>query len=799
MSHPPTKTNQIQTEKKTVEETQEKYDARVTKATEEEHESDTPAGTQLLGGIVPFYAEAIEGWLTKAATGPGRTHSAVDCLALLADRPLLISTVAARTIIDGISKQRTLTSLALQVGTAIEQEHRLELAAHLYPGLTQSIIANAHEGRSEKRLSNWVFKGIETIKGDAIPRLPKTTRLRSGLVLIELFRKSTGLIYVNKKKSGRRTTATVLPSDDLMEWLDEAHENLSVLRPMFRPMIIPPLKWGKGKSGGYITAPVRLVKRTRDHRTYKNMEAPHVYDALNKHQETAWRVNKPILDLMLQCWNSGYPIGGMPSRELSPWPNKPGDIDTNPEAKLRYSRDRAYIRSRRVAEKSQRLSFGQLISIATEFFKPNDEGELNAIRCFFPASLDFRGRMYSVPRVLNPQGNQFAKALLEFNKGHKVGEGADFLRIHGANLWGLSGETNEAKINWTKQTEKIIKKTCEDPFADNWWTGADKPWLFLAWVLDYGAYLTNPETHKSHLPVSIDGSNNGCQMWAGVLRDEDTAKRTNLAPTDEPADLYQEVADSLKISDEHMASWQSIGITRSLIKRAVMTIPYSATLSGLIGTLLPHIDKAKFEGKEIDWSSDIKGAAGLAKSIVTRTWELMPCLKDGMDWLKEVADIAATHGVPVTWTTPTGFPVSNDYREPDRTKVQTRMGRTYRVNTLAEPSHRMNKRKAKTAIAANFIHSIDAAILHITIAESFKRGVSSFSMVHDSFGSHAKSLPIVAEELRKAAVRVFEHDLLGELKASTESSLPDGVVLPDPPERGDFDINTIINATYFAS
>ena len=146
-------TNQVKAEEQTVKETQEKYEARVKQA-EGEHESDTPAGTQLLGGVVPFYAEVIEGWLTHAATGPGRTHSAVDCLALLQDRPVLIATIAARTIIDGISTtSRSLTSLALRVGTAVEQEHRLELAAHLYPGLIQAIVKNAHEGRGEKRMS----------------------------------------------------------------------------------------------------------------------------------------------------------------------------------------------------------------------------------------------------------------------------------------------------------------------------------------------------------------------------------------------------------------------------------------------------------------------------------------------------------------------------------------------------------------------------------------------------------------------------------------------------------------------
>ena len=289
-------------------------------------------------------------------------------------------------------------------------------------------------------------------------------------------------------------------------------------------------------------------------------------------------------------------------------------------------------------------------------------------------------------------------------------------------------------------------------------------------------------------------------MWAGVLRDKDTAELTNLAPTEKPADLYSEVASSLKMSDALAGEWSKIGVDRAVVKRAVMTIPYSATLSGVIATLLPHIDRHHYQEKdEIEWSSDIKGVAGLAKAIMERTWELVPCLKSGMEWLKEVADIAAKHNAPVTWTMPTGFPVSSDYRKATRQKVQTRMGRTYKVNTLAEPGNYIDVRKAKTAVSANFIHSVDAAILHRTISESSKRGVTSFSMVHDSFGSHAKSLPIVAEELRKAAVWAFEHDLLGELKDSTESSLPDGVVLPDPPAMGDFDINTIINATYFAS
>ena len=204
----------MESEARTTKETKEKYQAKVRKATAEQHESDTPAGTQLLGGVVPYYAESIRAWLEGAATGPGRTHSAVDCLALLQDRPELIATVAARTIIDGIStNSRSLTSLALRVGTALEQEHRLELAAHLYPGLVESIIKNAHEGRGEKRLSNWVFKGIERIKGEAIPRLPKSVRLRAGLVLVDLFRHATGLIEVKKTRVGKRTTAHVLPAD----------------------------------------------------------------------------------------------------------------------------------------------------------------------------------------------------------------------------------------------------------------------------------------------------------------------------------------------------------------------------------------------------------------------------------------------------------------------------------------------------------------------------------------------------------------------------------------------------------
>ena len=107
----------------------------------------------------------------------------------------------------------------------------------------------------------------------------------------------------------------------------------------------------------------------------------------------------------------------------------------------------------------------------------------------------------------------------------------------------------------------------------------------------------NPLGFVSHLPVAMDGSNNGLQIYSIALRDEIGATATNCVPLEAPRDAYQDVADvtteKLREYKEHgeepkKRRWarevlafcerQGLeGLPRSAVKRSVMTQPYGST------------------------------------------------------------------------------------------------------------------------------------------------------------------------------------------------------------------------------
>ena len=51
--------------------------------------------------------------------------------------------------------------------------------------------------------------------------------------------------------------------------------------------------------------------------------------------------------------------------------------------------------------------------------------------------MDFRGRLYPIPVLLQPQGSDLAKGLLRFARGKPADEKSiKCLEIHGANMYG---------------------------------------------------------------------------------------------------------------------------------------------------------------------------------------------------------------------------------------------------------------------------------------------------------------------------------------------------------------------------
>ncbi len=217
-------------------------------------------------------------------------------------------------------------------------------------------------------------------------------------------------------------------------------------------------------------------------------------------------------------------------------------------------------------------------------------------RLYFVHKLDFRGRAYPATSTLSPQGDDLNRGLLEFAEGRALGkEGYYWLAVHVANCFGEDKVSFEDRVRWTSRHVTAIRAVAANPLEELWWTEADDPWQFLAACFDYAdaQALEDPEWHVSHLPVGMDGSANGLQHFAALLRDPEGAQAVNMNWGEKPADIYQRVADRvLELLEEEprradgkpteAAYWQDYaGDWRGLVKRPVMTIPYGLTGYGL--------------------------------------------------------------------------------------------------------------------------------------------------------------------------------------------------------------------------
>jgi DNA-directed RNA polymerase len=70
----------------------------------------------------------------------------------------------------------------------------------------------------------------------------------------------------------------------------------------------------------------------------------------------------------------------------------------------------------------------------------------------------------------------------------------------------------------------------------------------------------------------------------------------------------------------------------------------------------------------------------------------------------------------------------------------------------------------------------------------------AYAMIHDDFGTHAGNTDVLYE-----AIRVAFHDLYSKHDPLAEWAAQQPGEIAEPPERGDFDINEVLQAEFFFS
>ena len=112
---------------------------------------------------------------------------------------------------------------------------------------------------------------------------------------------------------------------------------------------------------------------------------------------------------------------------------------------------------------------------------------------------------------------------------------------------------------------------------------AEKKVAFCAACVEWYDYSNAPEgEYISHLPIPIDGSNNGWQHLGAISKDVETGELVGLIPVEIQKDFYVQTAKELikQNEDEHLAEILNAmpmkKIRKGISKRGSMTRAYSA-------------------------------------------------------------------------------------------------------------------------------------------------------------------------------------------------------------------------------
>jgi DNA-directed RNA polymerase len=304
----------------------------------------------------------------------------------------------------------------------------------------------------------------------------------------------------------------------------------------------------------------------------------------------------------------------------------------------------------------------------------------------------------------------------------------------------------------------------------------------------------------------------------------------NLTPGD-PQDVYQEVAERLKDRIEHDRSnatkrlfaekclawiWDENAPARprKTVKTNVMTYFYGSNVSGMTDQQLDGpLEKLEMEERELEELADtlrlplsfaqarMKIAKYIAQHVHATIEEVVKEPAKVKKLLGKLARSLGDEGIPLRWTSPSGFPWVNRYQEPVVEQIRLifrSIGIRTRVSAATgEHKPGIDVRRAGQGAPPNFVHACDAAHLMLTVNAAVAEGITSIATVHDSFGCLASRATRFRQIIREEFLRMYkEHDVLAEILEQASADLTDTTKLPRLPEKGKLDIEGVLEAEY---
>ena len=768
---------QIQLETQAVQDGIAKLKENTAKAESHTYASSTVYARKMLKTAIPEVAKEIKRLrATRLLRG-----TAGQALAPLAKHTMtipdeVVAMITLKTLFDVCTDPKDRADLVNnvidRVGIAVEQEAKWRYFNEKDPDLLHWIAQNYHSGKGLHYRDYDCTRRFRE-KGIHWTPWPRINRVKIGAVFAEAACQVTGWWQKETRRQGKRSSTHLMPSPAMLQVVGGLMAQAELFAPLNLPMLVEPNDWTNHQAGGYLTNEVRRGNKMIRTFGQSRLQGELPLKFLNHLQKVAYRINPFILEVANRLEDDGYKITSAKfiPEDLRPMPQKPHDIATNKEARFSYRKQAAEVYDYNSTSVKRSIRTKITLSLARQFAKEE--------RYYLPWSYDYRGRVYPIPSFLTPQDTCFGKSLLQFADGEPLTErGLYWLRFQLATTYGLDKATMEDRQAWALENEALFSRIALDPLGQlSEWEEVEEPFLFLAACEEFHALCVAHSRDLTHLPIAVDATCSGLQVLAGLSHDRSTAALVNVSPGDKPSDAYKAVANEVnpRIPEE----W-GIELTRSDVKRVVMTIPYNAKPMSNRSYIREALVKRGVEVAPEQLTEIVRLTRSAMKKIVPG-----PMLV--MDWLnKEIAD-AIKRGQPhIDWTTPSGFNVRQDLRKVNTDRIQAfLMGSVnLRIGTSqGDPDLKHHK----NAGAPNLIHSLDASILQLGLHD-FE---TPFTVIHDSVLCLANHMDDLNAAVRSAYAKCFTefsplHDLAESLGATT-----------DPPMVYDFDPASVEDSPYF--
>ena len=654
--------------------------------------------------------------------------------------------------------------------------------------------------KQSKFIKNWTVKRCKafTKKVAGIPKLKAKEKEDLGHNMLRIALASDILISRVHWNGKNKKSLLVSFAPWILSEIQKRHELLEAACLVYRPMICPPISHTAKEDGGFLSPWVRkkMIKRYHpvgaDPKDWDSRPSDLVLKGLNALMNTEWSVNTQVYQVMKTMFENDHRLANLPAYTFRDFAfNRPYPEDGAKEDKAKWMQESNEAWGEWYKEEQARSRMIVRLELAKKmihwgFF-------------YMPYTLDFRGRAYSVCELLSPQGVDFDRGLVQFAMPRKqTKEGLYWLYVHTANLFDQDKKPFDERVKWVIENMPMLQRIADDPYSNKEWIDQskkkNKSFQRLAAIFDVCR-----KDGLTQLPIQMDGANNGGQHWSAIMRNKKLAVLTNLIKTEKPQDLYQFVADSatefMKAHPDNrwypafLEYWDNV-LPRNVTKRSTMCDAYGLTFYGMQKYV-------KQEG-HVDWvPKEQRGGAvvELARAIQSGLGETMESPNKGKEWLREVADLLNAMNKPFVWTTPSGFEVHHVYNQVlERVSYAELFNRQQLVfSTVTED---LDGKAQYLAISPNYIHSLDAAHMFLTIDRMLDEGITAFSFVHDSYGTYAPDIPLMHRLLREEFVKVHKENQLEKLKKEIEERY--GIYLPEVPTQEEgFDIEEVIESEYF--